>query len=78
MLPPICATDNASLTPQLSGRALPCPARRKRIMKWRTCGAHAMTYHGPLQLLVRRLHVLDGIDAYRLERFVWDQPMKLV
>ena len=25
------------------------------IMKWRTCGAPASTYHGPLQLLVRRL-----------------------
>ena len=43
------------LTPQLSGGALRCPARRMCIMKWRTCGAHATTYHRPLQLLVRRL-----------------------
>jgi hypothetical protein len=45
-------------TLQLSGRALCCPARRRRIMKWRDCGAHLMTYHGPLQLLVRQRHCL--------------------
>jgi len=40
------------LTPQFSGRALPCEARRTCIMKWRTCSAPAPTCHGPLQLLV--------------------------
>jgi hypothetical protein len=42
------------LTPQFSGRALRCPARRVCIMKWRTCAALAPTFHGPLQLLVMR------------------------
>src|SRR6185503_15291179 len=43
------------LTPQFSGRALRGPARRVCTMKWRTCAAPATPYHGPLQLLVRRL-----------------------
>src|SRR5690606_25043430 len=33
------------LTPQFSGRELPREARRMCIMKWRTCGAPALTYH---------------------------------
>jgi hypothetical protein len=43
------------ITPQLSGGALRCPARSKRIMKWRACCALATTDHRPLQLLVSRL-----------------------
>jgi hypothetical protein len=43
------------LTPQFSGRATTRPARRTRIMKWRTCDAHVLGQRGPLQLLVRRL-----------------------
>jgi len=42
------------LTPQFSGRALPCEARRERIMKWRARAVAATPYHGPLQLLVMR------------------------
>jgi hypothetical protein len=45
-------------TPQFSGRTLHCPARRRRIMKCRACGTHAMPRHGPLQLLGRR-HTLS-------------------
>ena len=43
------------ITPQFSGRALPCEARRERIMKWSARGVAAMRCDGPLQLLVRRL-----------------------
>jgi len=50
------------LTPQFSGRALPCDARRERIMKWRARAVATTPFHGPLQLLVRRqparLHAL--------------------
>src|SRR5262245_8428932 len=58
---PRCQLDAAGaghrerrLTPQFSGRAMPCDSRRERIMKWRARAAAATTYHGPLQLLVRR------------------------
>jgi hypothetical protein len=44
------------ITPQFSGRALPCDARHARIMKWSARGVAAMPFHGPLQLLVRRWH----------------------
>src|SRR6187431_965231 len=44
------------ITPQFSGRALPCEARRERIMKWRARAVAATPYHGPLQLLVMRWH----------------------
>jgi hypothetical protein len=45
------------ITPQFSGRTLPCEARRERIMQWRARAVAATTYHGPLQLLVmRHLH----------------------
>jgi hypothetical protein len=40
------------ITPHLSRRALRCPARSKRIMQWRACGAHVSPYHGRLELLV--------------------------
>ena len=50
--------------PQFSGGALRCPARSKRMMKWRACCAPAVGYHGPLQLLVRRLH--DSVDLTSL------------
>ena len=43
------------MTPQFSGRALPCDARRERIMKWRARAVAAPPCNGPLQLLVRRL-----------------------
>ena len=33
------------ITPNFSGRALPCDARRERIMKWRTRAAAATPYH---------------------------------
>src|SRR5688572_1290434 len=62
------------LTPQFSGRALPFEARRERIMKWRARAVAAPTYHGPLQLLVRRLAphvvalVLGDALAARLRR----------
>jgi hypothetical protein len=46
------ANRNGRLTPQLSGGALRCEARRERI-KWRARGAPAIGYDGPLQLLVR-------------------------
>src|SRR6185503_3401489 len=42
------------ITPQFSGGALPCEARRERIMKWRARAVAATTCHGPLQLLVMR------------------------
>jgi hypothetical protein len=45
--------SNSGLTPQFSGRALSCDARRGRIMKWSARGVAAMASHGPLQLLVR-------------------------
>jgi hypothetical protein len=38
-----------------SGGALPCEARRDRIMKWHACGAPATPYHRPLQPIVMRL-----------------------
>jgi hypothetical protein len=44
------------ITPQFSGRATPCDARRERIMQWRARAVAATTCHGPLQLLVRRWH----------------------
>jgi hypothetical protein len=44
-----------SLMPQFSGRALPCEARRERIMKWRARAVAATPCHGPLQLPVMRL-----------------------
>jgi hypothetical protein len=44
-------SSRSRLTPQFSGRALPCEARRERIMKWRARGVAAMPCHGPLQLL---------------------------
>jgi hypothetical protein len=44
------------LTPQFSGRALKCDARRERIMKWRARAVAAPSCHGPLQLLVSRWH----------------------
>jgi hypothetical protein len=40
------------ITPQFSGRALPCEARRERIMKWRARAVAATTWHGPLQLII--------------------------
>src|SRR5262245_35166617 len=54
------------ITPQLSGGALRCPARRMCTMKCRTCGAHATTYDRPLQLLVRRLaqHWRQSLEAH--------------
>src|SRR5687767_3289915 len=52
------------LTPQFSGRALPCEARREPIMKWRARAVAAPTYHGPLQLLVRR----HGVGAQHVRR----------
>ena len=48
------------LTPQFSGRTLPCEARRERIMKWRARAVAATPYHGPLQLLVMRRPVRGG------------------
>jgi len=47
--------DMWRLTPQFSGRALPHEARRERIMKWSARVVAATPYHGPPQLLVRRL-----------------------
>jgi hypothetical protein len=47
--------QNIRITPQFSGGALTSAERRKCIMEWRACGATAMPYHRPLQLLVRRL-----------------------
>jgi hypothetical protein len=43
------------IAPQFSGRALPCDARRERIMKWSARGVAALPNDGPLQLFVRRL-----------------------
>jgi hypothetical protein len=57
--PPLIASFSRPairLTPQFSGRALPCDARCERIMKWRARGVAAIPYDGPLQLLVRRKH----------------------
>jgi hypothetical protein len=51
----LLSSGSGHITPQLSGGALRCPARRMCIMKWSTCGAHALPYDRPLQLLVRRL-----------------------
>src|SRR5436190_7614912 len=50
----VAGVSTSRITPQFSGRTLRCPPRSKRIMKWRACCAHVSTYHGPLQLLVRR------------------------
>jgi hypothetical protein len=50
--------SNRRITPQFSGRAPSCPARRVCKMKWRTCAAHATPDHGPLQLHVMRHHLL--------------------
>jgi hypothetical protein len=47
--------ESGHITLQFSRRAMRCPARSKRIMKWRACCAHVSGYHGRLQLLVRRL-----------------------
>jgi len=47
--------SSSRITPQFSGRTLPFDARRERIMKWSARDDAAMPYHGPLQLLVRRL-----------------------
>ena len=44
------------ITPQFSGGALLCEARRERKMKWSARGVAAMPLDGPLQLLVRRRH----------------------
>ena len=38
-------TFHSRPTPQFSGGALQCEARRTCIMKWRTCGAPATPYH---------------------------------
>jgi hypothetical protein len=48
------APSTRRITPQFSGRALPCEARCERIMKWRARAVAATPCHGPLQLLVRR------------------------
>ena len=48
------ATYDHCLTLQFSGRALPCDARRERIMKWSARDVATILDHGPLQLLVRR------------------------
>jgi hypothetical protein len=48
------ASSDPRLTLQLSGGVTACPARSKRIMKWRACCAHVTTYDRPLQLLVSR------------------------
>src|SRR5688572_22665764 len=55
----LASTYQRRLTPQFSGRTLPCEARHERIMKWRARAVAAPTCHGPLQLLVRRQR-----DAY--------------
>src|SRR5688572_1992799 len=55
------------ITPQFSGRTPPCEARSKRIMKWRACCAPAPTYHGPLELLVRRQTRCSTLDQMRLQ-----------
>jgi hypothetical protein len=53
------------ITPQFSGGALPCEARRTCIMKWRTCDAPATPYHRPLQLLVRRHSTIFQYESFR-------------
>ena len=55
------------ITPQLSRRATTCPARSKRIMKWRACCAHVSTYNGRLQLLVMR----QSASAKRNPSSIW-------
>ncbi len=66
------------LTPQFSGRALLCEARRERIIKWRARAVAATPCHGPLQLLVirqaaqsnfRRFFSAAHSRRYRLIRF---------
>src|SRR5690606_10742202 len=42
------------ITLALSGRVEACHARRERIIQRGTRGAHATTYHGPLQRVVSR------------------------
>jgi hypothetical protein len=55
------------LTPQLSRRALRCPARSKRIMKWRAC-AHVSTYDGRLELLVSRHAYVSWASTFSAPR----------
>ena len=54
---------NTRLTPRFSGGVLPLAAHRERIMKRRARGAHVMSYHRPLQAVVRRWH---DANAFRL------------
>ena len=44
------------LTLALSDRAMSAAARRRRMMARRARGAHTLTFHGPLERVVRRLH----------------------
>lgn len=51
------------LTSALSWRRGARPARRRRPLVPRTCGALALTYHGPFQRIVRRHDYVLGISS---------------